>query len=93
MITKNVTGELSATTNREWQIRESWYVITDTSGKEGLTETSRPGLIPIMRSNHPEKTQSLTPQNPLWGILLLRLEGTHLHTEDRVFDGGHYTLL
>jgi hypothetical protein len=23
----------------------------------------------------------------------LRLEGTHLHTQDGVFDGGHYVLL
>ncbi len=46
-----------------------------------------------MRSNHPEKTQRLIPQNPLWGILFLRLEGTHLHTQGGVFNGGHYELL
>ena len=28
-----------------------------------------------------------------WGILFLRLEGTHLHSEVGVFDGGYYTLL
>ena len=46
-----------------------------------------------MRSNHPEKIQRLIPQTPLWGILLLRLEGTHLRTQGGVFDGGHYALL
>ena len=56
MITKNITSELSATTSREWQLRESWDMGTDTSGKEGLPETSTPGLIPALRSNHPEKS-------------------------------------
>ena len=31
--------------------------------------------------------------DPLWGILFLRLEGTHLHTQGGVFDGGHYALV
>ena len=57
---------------------------TDTSGKEGLTETNRPGLVPVMMSNHPEKAQRLIPQNPLGGNLFLRLEDTHLHTQDGV---------
>ena len=51
------------------------------------------GLIPAMRSNQPEKAQRLIPQDPLWGILFLRLEGTHLRTQGGVFDGGHYSLL
>ena len=49
---------------------------TDTSDKEGLSETNRPGLIPVMRSNHPEKTQRLIPQDHSGGILFLKLEGT-----------------
>ena len=35
----------------------------------------------------------LIPQNLLWGILFLRLEGTHLRSQGGVFDGGHYTML
>ena len=70
---------------------------TDTSGKEGLPETSRPGLIPAMRSNHPEKTQRLIPQDPSGGILFLRLEGTHLRTQRTVLYSsasyGHDALL
>ena len=94
MIAKNITGKLFATTSREWQLRESWDMCTDTSGKEGLPETSRPGLIPAMRPYHPEKPQWwFVPQDPLWGILFLRLEGTHLDTQSGVFDGGHYALL
>ena len=66
---------------------------TDTSGKEGLPETSRPGLIPAMRSNHPEKSQRLIPQDSLRGILFLRLDGTHLRTQRTVFYCGHDALL
>ena len=46
-----------------------------------------------MRSNHPEKTQRLIPQDPLWGILFLRLEGTHLRTQRTIFYSGHDALL
>ena len=46
-----------------------------------------------MRSNHPEKTQRIIPQDPLWDILFLRLEGTHLSTESTVFYSGHDPLL
>ncbi len=73
MIAKNITGKLFATTSREWQLCQCEYLSTDTSAK-GLSETSRPGLIPAMRSNYPEKIQRSIPQNPLWGILFLRLE-------------------
>ena len=45
MIAKHIQSRLFATTNRKWQLRESWDVCTDTSGKKGLSETSRPGLI------------------------------------------------
>ena len=57
MITKSITSKLSVTTNREWQRCQWWNMCTDTSDKEGLSETGRPGLIPVMRSNHPDKTQ------------------------------------
>ena len=93
MIAKKITSKLSATTSREWQLRKGWNMCTDTSGKEGLPETSRPGLIPAMRSNHPEKTQRLIPQDPPWGILFLRLEGTHLSAQGGVFYSGHDALL
>ncbi len=33
------------------------------------------------------------PKDMFWGILFLRLEGTHLHTQGGVFDGVYYTLL
>ena len=46
-----------------------------------------------MRSNHPEKTQRIIPQDPLEGILLLRLEGTHLSMQRSVFYSGHNALL
>ena len=59
MITKNITSKLSATTNREWKLPQGWNMYTDTSGKEGLSETSRPGLVPTMRTDYPEKVQSL----------------------------------
>ena len=93
MIAKNITGKLFATTSREWQLCQCGYLCTDTSGKEGLSGTSRPGLIPTMRLNHPKKTQRLIPQDPLWGILFLRLEGTHLSAQDGVFYRGHNALL
>ena len=66
---------------------------TNTSGKEGLPETSRPDLIPVMWSDYPEKTQWFAPHDPLWDILFLRLKDTHLDTQGGVFDGGHYALL
>ena len=72
---------------------ESWDMCTNTSGKEGLSENSRPGLIPAMRPDCPEKPQWFVPQDPLWGTFSLRLKGTHLDTHDGVFDGGHYALL
>ena len=93
MIAKNILSKLFATTSRDWRLRQSRYVSTDTSGKEGLPDTSRPGLIPAMRSNHPEKTHSLIPQDSSRGILFLRLEGTHLRTQCRVFYCGHDALL
>ena len=46
-----------------------------------------------MRSNHPQEDHGFIPQDPLWGILFLRLEGTHLSTEDGVFYSGHDALL
>ena len=49
---------------------------TDTSDKEGLPKDNRPGLIPVMRSDHPG-----VPKNTSWDILFLRLEGTHLHSQ------------
>ena len=65
---------------------------TDTSGKEGLPETSRPGLIPAMWPDHSEESQWFAPQDPLCDIHCLRLKGTHLDTEGGVLDGGHYAL-
>ena len=59
MIAKHIQIRLFATTSRECQLRESWDMCTDTSGKEGLPETSRPGLIPAMRPDYPEKPQWL----------------------------------
>ncbi len=93
MITKNITSELSPTTNRECQIRENWDMCTDTNWKEGLPETRRPGLIPVIRSDYPQKIHWFVPQDPLWDILFLRLEDTHLPTPGGVFDGGQYMLL
>jgi hypothetical protein len=61
---------------------------TDTSDKEGLPKDNRPGLIPVMRSDHPG-----VPKNTSWGILFLRLEGTHLHSQGGVFGSDHYTLM
>ena len=60
------------------QLRESWDMCTDTSGKEGLAEASRPGLVPEMRPDHPEKPYRFVPQDPFWVILFLRLKGIHL---------------
>ena len=93
MIVKHIQSRLFATTSREWQIRENWDVCTDTSDKEGLLESRRPGLIPEMRSDHPEKSQRFIPKNTSWGILFLRLEGPPLHSQDGVFDSGYYTIL
>ncbi len=55
---KHIKRRLFATTNREWKFQEDCDICTDTSGKEGLPETIRPGLIPVMCqmwSYHPEK--------------------------------------
>ena len=46
-----------------------------------------------MRSNHPEKTQRIIPQDPLWVILFLRLESPHLRTSRTVVYSGHDALL
>ena len=46
-----------------------------------------------MKPNHPQKTHWFTPQDPLWVILFLRLEGTHLGTQYGVFYSGHDTLM
>ena len=83
MITKNITSELSTTTSPEWHLHENRYVSTDTCDKQGLPETTRPDLIPVMRSNHSEKTQSLIPQDSPRVILFLRLEDTHLRTKGK----------
>ena len=93
MIVKHIQCKLFVTTSREWHLRESWDMYTDTSGKEGLSETIRPGLIPTIRTDNPEIPQWFVPQDPVWGILFLRLKGTHLDTLGGVFDGGHYALL
>ena len=85
MIAKNIQSKKFATTSRDWQLNQSRYVYTDTSGKEGLPETSGPGLVPTMRPDYPEKDKRIIPQDPLWGILFLRLEGTHIRTQRTVF--------
>ena len=90
MITKHIQNRLFSTTSRERQFREIWDVCTDTSGKEGLSEASRPGLIPVMWTDHPKKDQRTIPKNTSWDILFLRLEDTHLHTLGGVFNGDHY---
>ena len=64
VIVKHIQNRLFATTRRECQFHENWDMYTDTSG-EGLTETSRPGLIPVMRPDHPEKPSWFVPQGPL----------------------------
>ena len=46
-----------------------------------------------MSPNHPQRTHWFVPQDPLWGILFLRLEDTHLGTQYGVFYSGHDTLL
>ena len=68
-------------------------ICVPTSGKEGLPETGRPSLISVMTPNHPQKTHWFIPQDPLWDILFLRLEGTHLGTQYRVFYSVHDVLL
>ena len=93
MIAKHIQCKKIATTSRDWHLHESWDMCTDTSVIEGLSETIRPDLIPTMRSDHSEKRQWFVPQDPVWDILFLRLKGTHLDTQDGVFDGGHYALL
>ena len=42
MVAKIVYGELFATTNREWYLRQDRYCCTDTRVKKGLLETNRP---------------------------------------------------
>ena len=42
---------------------------------------------------HPEKSHWRIRKDVFWDILFLRLEGTHLHSQVGVFDGGYYTLL
>ena len=66
MITKNITSELSATLSRECQLHQSWYVSPDTNDKEGLPETTRPGFIPVMRSNQYHKTHFGVSSS--WGL-------------------------
>ena len=48
--------------------------------------------MPVMRSNHPEKTQRLIPQDSSGGIIFLRLEGTRLRTQITIFYSGQNLL-
>jgi hypothetical protein len=59
MITKSIKSKLFATTSRRRQHRNNWYLCTHSHDKKGLSETSRPGLITVMRSDHPKSYHSV----------------------------------
>ena len=46
-----------------------------------------------MRPDYPQEILMVYTKNTSWGILFLRLEGTHLHSQGGVVDSGYYTLL
>ena len=46
-----------------------------------------------MRPDYTEKAQRFIPWDTFWGILFLRLKGSHLRTQYGVFYSGHDALL
>ena len=66
VVTKRVYLKLPETTSRERYFRQEWNVRSNERGKKGLTETSRPGLIPVMSPDLSQSTHCLEPQYP-WG--------------------------
>jgi hypothetical protein len=73
VIPERINMKLPAAASREWELRQVRYISTDTRGKKCLTETSRPGLISVMRPDLPQPTHGLEPKYVSGDILLLRL--------------------
>ena len=59
--------------------------------KKRLSETSRPGLISVMRPGLSQSTHRFIPKHTLWNILLLRLKVSHLCPEDKILISGNDT--
>jgi hypothetical protein len=75
---RQITLTPGLTTDREWKLRMDRYVSTDTRDKESLSETNRPGLISVMRSDLLQPTLWFVPKYTSGGILLMRLQTGHL---------------
>ena len=71
MISKSVKNKNFANTNRERQIRQCCYFRTNTSGEERLSETSRPGLISVMRPDPTHPTHEGIPKDSFRDILFI----------------------
>jgi hypothetical protein len=61
VVTKRIYLELFATTTRERYFRKERNLGPNGRGKKGLSETSRPGLISVMRSDLAQPTHRLEP--------------------------------
>ena len=86
MITKRVYLKLPETTTREGFLHNHWDLRLDTHdcGKECLSETSRPGLISVMR---PYDVIDLKKRTGMGGMLFLGLKTGHVCPKDRVLKG------
>ena len=93
MIAKSFHSKNFTITSREWYLRQVRYFCTDTRGKKGLTETSRPYLISVMCPDLPHPTHRFEPEDTFGDILFLRLWVGHLCPKDRVLSGVNNALL
>ncbi len=85
--------KFSVTTSRERLLRNHWDLGAHGGGKECLSMTSRPGLIPTVSPDLPHPMHGLKEEDTLGGILFLRLYARHLCPKYRVLDSSYYSLL
>ncbi len=69
MVAESVDWELFATTGRERKLLQCRYCVTNTRDEESLSETRRPGLISVMRTDLPQSTHGLKPEDPARRVL------------------------
>jgi hypothetical protein len=93
VVNKSIYLKLLATTSRERYFHKERNLGSNRRSKNGLLETSRPGLISTMSPDLSQPTHRFEPKDTFGGILVLRLEADHLCPEDRVLSGGNYALL
>ena len=97
VVPKRIDLKLPATTIRERHFQKERDLGSHGRDKEGLPETSRPGLISVMSPDLSQPTHRLeprlVPKDTIGGILFLRLKTGHVRPKDRVLNGNHCALL